>query len=660
MTQSEYEITARDSDNYAMFSSMMVAQFENATRTPIQLFVVDTVVSLFDVYLESLPEEGRQHYNCHTCRHFLNHYGNLVTVDGKGNQKSVLWSFDAPPFFRNAVLQMKSLVESSKIVKVFESSSPDMGTPEVGGWDHLAVTLPSFMIYSNRLKTANQAMAESMEAFRTLNNALEEYSQQTADKAVELLTSDTMYRSETVLPVAKAFQEIKREARGNNRYNQVWRGVFNSALVHIKAGMAGSLMDDIKAGLSAQAIKSRFEEKMNPGNYQRAQVAPTQGNVEQAEKIVERLGIVSSLKRRYARFDEIPEFIWKGYQEKKAPGVFANVAVKQEPVTPVNFDLPATTMTWSKFARTVLPLAKTMEVKLDNPSKFVALVTARDTTAPNILKWDNTFSWYYHGGADADIRQRVESAGGRYANNEIRCSLAWEGVTDLDLHCQAPSPYGHVYYGNKQGILDVDANGGHITSYSPVENMRWPVAVEGRHSFLVRNYCERGTGMTPFKAELEINGMIHSYNGLAHNTGWEEVLFSFDYKRGRPVSLGNSVSSSASWGIAPGAWGKVKGVTTSPDTWGKSDEDGQTFFLLEGCKDSAEGKGRGFFNEMLRGDLREIRKTLESYMATATVEGADNADACGVGYSKDGEWNMIVRVTTNSGSVQIVKIDRWD
>ena len=84
-----------------------------------------------------------------------------------------------------------------------------------------------------------------------------------------------------------------------------------------------------------------------------------------------------------------------------------------------------------------------------------------------------------------------------------------------------------------------------------------------------------------------------------------------------------------------------------------------TFFLLKDCKDMTGGVGRGFFTEMLKGDLQEIRKTLDAYTASTPIEGEDEASACGVGYSKDKEWNLIVKVTTGN-IVKMIKIDRFD
>ena len=62
---------------------------------------------------------------------------------------------------------------------------------------------------------------------------------------------------------------------------------------------------------------------------------------------------------------------------------------------------------------------------------------------------------------DAEIRQRVIQAGGRYEGVDIRASLIWDNRNDLDLHVIAPSGE-HIYYAHKRsqcgGWLDVDMN----------------------------------------------------------------------------------------------------------------------------------------------------------------------------------------------------------
>ncbi|MFB7157379.1 YfaP family protein [Lysinibacillus sp. NPDC056232] len=663
-----------ENDRYPEFEKNIKSYFDEASSSK-KLFKAN-VQGLFDLYLDNLPIEARQHYTCSACSHFIERFGGLVTIDENGIMASAIWDEDiAPPFFKAAVLAMKAKVLNSKVMGVFISNSPVLGQPCTGKWNHLSVVVPEEMVNHSRLKTSGQVMAEKLEEFKMLTNALFDYTIETVEQAVVLLQSEALYRSDRVLGIAEWFKTLheKRNSIGNinQKTNIVWLAVATapSGFCHIRSSMIGTLLDDIVSGMSVESVARRFAEKMNPANYMRSQATPTQNAIVEAEKIVEKLGIANSLRRRYATFEEIPSPLWENQSEQKVVeqknGIFANIIPKEKTTSPLS--LPSTVMTWEKFQRTILPTAENMEVLIDNSSRFMALVTASDETAPNILQWDNTFSWYYHGGIDGEIKRRVESAGGRYENNEIRASLIWEGFTDLDLHCITPKGE-HIYYGDKSdrfgGFLDIDMNGGHHRNPSPVENIRWSENAPGGHyRFYVHNYCERGNGSTPFKVELEVNGKTYSFIGVAGGGGYVTDVFEFDYVKGhQPNISSHSYASDDSWSVQVNNFVKVNGITTSPNLWGEepfSHSGSHIFFLLDGVKDTSEGKGRGFFNETLKADLRQIRKTLEAYTASTPIEGADHATACGVGYSKDHEWDLTVKVTTNNSN-RVIKIDRWD
>lgn len=69
--------------------------------------------------------------------------------------------------------------------------------------------------------------------------------------------------------------------------------------------------------------------------------------------------------------------------------------------------IPAQTMTWDKFQRTVLPSAERIEFLAPSHGSYTALVTAANAEAPPILQWDredarNPVSWYFwNGGSSA-------------------------------------------------------------------------------------------------------------------------------------------------------------------------------------------------------------------------------------------------------------------
>lgn len=687
---------SRPGDGYHKFENAIKDRFNRLVLKDIPLFKTNvSKEDLWDAYLENIPEEARQHYNCNECKHFITKFGSLVMLDPYAKKISPIWNeVEVPEFFKNSVKALRELVEKADIRTQFIAEKRTLGVRKTGEWTHLSTTLPENYVYINksRLLTEGQVMAEKKEHFGMLSRALHEYSLDTVNKAITLLESNTLYRGDKVLGRAKWFKELKemvvKTADQNKRKNIIWLAVAIAPTGYcaVKSSMIGSLLDDIEEGaLSYDSIKRRFDEKMNPANYQRSQSDPTSNQLYEAEKVINKLGLADSLARRYAAYEELPneEFLWKPKRFEKnmasntnTSSVFGHLKAVDAKTTSVldNSNLPTTIMTWDKFSRTILSEAITLEALVDDPNRFVALVTAYNPEAENIFTWNNPFSWYYHGGADAEMKKRIEAAGGKHENNIIRCSLMWEGATDLDLHCINPMG-NHMYYrigcrkDSYGGYLDLDMNGMDKHSIHPVENMRWADrAPEGHYRFYVNNYIVRQNQIegTPYIAELEVNGQVYTCHGDPLKSGRNRDAFEFDYYNGQISNLktggASSVSNSSMWNTERNTFVKVKGIITSPNLWGEKgnvNSGNHRFFLLEDCVDSSEGLGRGFFNEMLKPELREIRKTLEAYTAQTPIAGQDIANACGLGFSTNRDWNLTLRVKTKD-STRLIKIDRFD
>ena len=126
---------------------------------------------------------------------------------------------------------------------------------------------------------------------------------------------------------------------------------------------------------------------------------------------------------------------------------------------------------------------------------------------------------------DAEIQQRVEAAGGQYKNVDIRASLIWNNLNDLDLHVVPPSGE-EIFYGHKQsecgGWLDVDMNVRGETE-KPVENVRWTkgTAPKGRYRLSVQNYRfhEKKHAPVDFRLEVEVNGEVRHFDGVISSKG---------------------------------------------------------------------------------------------------------------------------------------------
>ena len=148
---------------------------------------------------------------------------------------------------------------------------------------------------------------------------------------------------------------------------------------------------------------------------------------------------------------------------------------------------------------------------------------------------------------DAEIQQRVEAAGGQYKNVDIRASLIWNNLNDLDLHVVPPSGE-EIFYGHKEsacgGWLDVDMNV-RGESEKPVENVRWTkgTAPKGHYRVFVQNYRfhEKKPTPTEFRLEIEVNGDIRHFDGVISGKGEtggpsNVTVYEFEYDPGERYS----------------------------------------------------------------------------------------------------------------------------
>lgn len=523
----------RAGDGYEALLAGLRRSFRRAVGDGTTPLFTAEAPDLYSVFLENIPEEARQHYNCNACRHFVNRFGKLVSINPEtGKQTAVMWNGQMPEFFRSAVKAIKAQVEKARITGVFVSDTEALGYAKTGPWTHMAVDLPKKMVYKGRIDSADQEAAKKAEDRRILASCLTKYKQEDAEAAVNLLRTGVLYRGDQILPMAEWFLESMKMARGKKTAgNILWyrAATAPSGFCHIPASMVGALLEDIAEGRSVDSIKERFNEKMNPLQYQRPQAAPAEGNIKRAEEIVGKLGLEKSLERRYARLDEV-QAIWRPSKEKNTAstgGVFSGVPVKGKQSDVKNgVEAPETAMTFEKFRRTVLPGAKKIELLVSyHADSYAGLLTAVHPDAPPILKWDrederNPFSWYiYHDGS---------------------------------LHG------------------------------------RWNL-----------------------------------------NTGWNEVT----------------------------------AVVLQPNMWSDRPcgySSNGALFVLNGAKDLNGPSSACLFPEILKGELHEVRATIEAFSKTTRPSGREDADVCGLLIQSSSRWLDVKLRVTNDVGVARYKIDRWD
>lgn len=366
-------------------------------------------------YLSSY--NNQQYHNCCACHSFLNRYAGLVTIDDKGRTTSALWNTDDVDNEHDAVMtsRMLALAETAKVSGVFLSNEAVLGRETEGGWRHLCLHNPAVWKKTDPLfDTPRQAAARLHEAHGGLVRSLHEFNLPTIEKALEILRSGELFRSERVLPQAEWFADLFAKCGGAKpNVNMVWLAVATAppGFAHVRSRMLGTLLADIKSGCSFHAIKHNFNEKMDIDNYQRSKSAPKAGQIDAAEKAVEALGIAPSFARRYTdRMDILVEgnVLWQTSEVRprqpreveKRTGVFAEL--RPEPVTPgtASVIVPPRRMTWDKFNRDILPHTAQLEYRVPLVGRFCSLTTAVDSKAPPILQWDmaearNAVAWCF-------------------------------------------------------------------------------------------------------------------------------------------------------------------------------------------------------------------------------------------------------------------------
>ena len=407
-------------DEHDAYMERLSARFlVNIKQGTEPLFTTD-VDNLFDVYLSHFePGRERQYHNCSACRQFINRFGSLATISTEGLVHPAIWDeSDAPPLYRASVMAMAQAVRRAKVTGVFLSKDEVWGTPVTGIWQHFAVMPPAAIRHQHAVLTAGQAIAEKREDFGNVSRALGEFPPKVVEQALTLLKSDALYRSEKVLGPAQFLHDLhtaRANAKGHDACaNMVWRAIAAApaGFCHPRSSMIGTLLEDLVARLDFDEVSRRFKAKMHPLLYQRPQAAPTAGNIVAGEKLIAQMGLEPSLRRRFARADELRAFWTAPAKAEDAPttgGVFAHLKPKDHSAAAREFNATnSTPITMEKFCRTVLLQAENLEILVPNGSAaFMVFTTAVDPEAPPLLQWDhpdrrNPFaSYFWSGGAPA-------------------------------------------------------------------------------------------------------------------------------------------------------------------------------------------------------------------------------------------------------------------
>lgn len=606
-------------------------------------------------YLAAFPEgtnpfyRERTEHDCSTCKQFIRKLGNVVGIEADGNVTTVWDRYDKMPYPYNVVAkELQGHILAAPIVGFFRTKELQFGCDhnydaEGERYNHFHGRVAD----RHRAPEPGPVLSELDSRMKVFKRGLEEIRAVDIETILDLIAGNGLYRGEEHKAALVGFQALQcayEQAESKDLY--VWancqepHGRFRNTVI-------GTLLVELAKGTDLEEAVRKFEAMVAPANYKRPTAVITPRMVEAAQTKLEELGLEQAIERRVAKLDDVHVndvlFVDRAVKPKMKGGI-TDLLLSEVKAKPVNLK-GATEITGDEFLSTVVPLAKSIAVLLENKhlGNLVTLTAPVHESTGRLFKWDNDFAWSYDGDVADGIKQRVKAAGGK-VDALFRTSLAWSNYDDLDIHVKTPGGH-HIYYGNKMdggGQLDIDMNAGGKRSRSPVENIYWNTRqhiVDGAYLVQVNNFSKRESIDVGFTLEVEFDGVASqfSYAKAVRNRETIDAL-AVTVKNGRlesikakhPDIVGGDLATDK-WGLTTGQLVPVNTLMLSPNYWqGQGVGNKHLIFMLRGCKNP--NPVRGIYNEFLRAELNENRKVFEVLGSKAKAQPSDDG-LSGLGFS---------------------------
>lgn len=634
-------------------------RFEMMCKDQVKLFTVNPDRDkIWDLYLESFTPETRQHHNCNCCKSFLRQYGGIVAIIN--GEKVTMWSVDAPEEYQQSIKNVNDYIQSLPIQDVFLNTFVNLGTDKNAVhanpsiiWEHFYVKLPNQFVHRGS-ESIESLQGTYRDNKNVLQRSLNELTIDAIETVLELINQGSLYRGNEFKGMVETFQSVKTHydlSDSKDNYCWVAAVTLNQALCRIRNTSIGTLLIDLSNGVDLDTAVRSFERVVAPSNYKRPVALVTPKMVEEAKKKLQELGYMESLDRRYANESDlnVNDTIFTD-KSSQITDVFQQMS-KDAPVNPKSFT-KVEEITIDDFITNVVPTSKSIEVLLENKhlNNMVSLLTAVNSNAPSMFKWNNPFSWSYAGGITDSIKERVKQAGGN-VEGVLRVSLSWYNYDDLDLHVIEPSR-NEIYFrnlrnSNTTGYLDVDMNAGSGKTRSAVENIAWTnksKMLEGKYIVAVNNYVQRETIDSGFVIQIEYEGQTWEFeHKVSPRTSATVNVIEFDFNKINGITITGQpqIVSKTKWGLNTNQFHKVSKLMFSPNHWNSNTGNKHFLFFLENC--ISDESPRPFFNEFLKEELVVQKRFFETLAGKLKVEPTNN-QLSGIGFSDTQPNELIVRV----------------
>lgn len=677
------------------FRNELQKHFAEMTKDVTHLFEVEVDKDeMWNTYLDSYPAgtneifRKRREYDCSCCRQFIKNIGNVVVI--KDNKIITIWDLNlGDEKYQVVANAMAEFIKSKPVINIYIGKFDKIGTEynfeqyedgTMKRWEHFQVTLPGKFV-----DKSGRSIGDIQGGFRDTRNvfkrSLDEITEDSIMTVLELISQNSLYKGEEWKGVLTEFNKYKKEydklSSDTEKELYTWEQSVKAGMTigRIRNHSMGTLLVNISEGMELDTAVKKYEQIVAPANYKRPKAIFTKKMLEDAKKTITELGYLDSLNRRFATLDDITvnNILFSNKDSAKrisgADDIFGEME-KDVAVSPKKFS-KVEEISARDFIENILPTTKEVEIFLENKHEknFVSLIAPCNPDAKTMFKWNNGLSWAYTGNiTDSDMKANVKAAGGN-VDGVLRFSIQWNdddyNPNDFDAHCKEPNG-NEIYYGNKvnrytTGNLDVDIINP-TRNVPAVENITWidmNKMLNGTYKFFVNCYSNNG-GRSGFKAEVEFNGEIHSFEynkALRQGENVQVAEITLDTNGNftiKEVLSGNSkVISREIWNVSTNQFVPVSVVCYSPNYFDEQDGIGHRhlFFMLKDCKNTESPNG--FYNEYLKNELAEHKRVFEALGSKCHVEDSDD-QLSGIGFSMTKRAELIVKV--KGATERVVKV----
>lgn len=673
------------------FVKAIQKNLQQMSKDSSRLFTVNVdTEELYNLYLDSFPAgtneiyRERREYDCSCCRHFIRDIGNVVSI--KNGELHTIWGINpvSDDKYNVVAAALDAYVKQKAVSGVFIKKEKRIGTPEnremlptgkINKYEHFFVDLPEICIFK---ECYGHTLEGDLSQFRDIRNvfkrSLDEISKEAVDTVLELIAQNSLYKGAEWKKQLTEFKNYQKEyGKLTDEQKELWiweKSIAAGAVIgKIRNHSIGTLLVNISEGMDLDIAVRKYEQIVAPVNYKRPKAIFTKKMLEDAKKTITELGYMDSLQRRFATLDDITVnnilFSNKDAAKRITGAMDLFDEMEQDvAIDPKRFS-KVEEISAEDFIKNVLPVAKELEVYLENKhiQNMVSLIAPEVSDAKTMFKWNNGMSWAYTGNiTDSDIKENVKAAGGS-VTGIVRFSIQWNDKdgkdnSDLDAHCIEPKGGEHIYFGCRKsrrtrGELDIDithpVDQCRNSNGVAVENITYPskeYMIPGTYKFFVNQFTYRGS--QGFKAEIEVNGEIHSYEyntPVRGNVDVAEVILdqSGNFKVVDKLPGNCATISKDVWGIKTLQFTPVSVVCYSPNYWDEQKGIGHQhlFFMLKDCINPEEPNG--YYNEFLKPELEQHRRVFEALGAKAHVKDVDD-QLSGVGFSLTKRNDLIIKV----------------